>query len=258
MKYYFTLFFILISMSAFALNFTFEIESANANDEFQIISSNGDINTTVNAASTSFTTSAATIDVTYLSSSISATKKFTIQETGYMETLNKGQVTTLPQGVLPVDLSYFYGKQIDDFIVIKFGTESETNNDKFNLERIAQGEDWAVIGEVKGHGTSVINKDYRIADLNPNLGVNYYRLKQIDFNGSYEYSDVISIDFKQEIQGRNQIVSDRVTFKGQGFLISPLGQIVKKGEDGMNVSNTPNGTYYLKTNEGINTVIVSH
>lgn len=103
-----------------------------------------------------------------------------------------------PQGsTLPVELSSFNALQIGSSVLLKWSTETEINNFGFDVERCALSatcQAWEKIGFVGGSGNSNSLKDYSFTD-NPAIGSKYYyRLKQIDFDGNTEYSNVISVD----------------------------------------------------------------
>ena len=73
-------------------------------------------------------------------------------------------------------------------------TESERDNDYFEVERSIDGNNFSTIKTVKGIGNTNYTTKYYSADETPVLGVNYYRLKQFDLNGEFEYSEVISVN----------------------------------------------------------------
>ena len=56
--------------------------------------------------------------------------------------------------------------------------------------------EWSEIGFITGMGQSTSEVEYSFIDRNPFSGTNYYRLKQIDFNGAFQYSDIVSVDYK--------------------------------------------------------------
>lgn len=103
--------------------------------------------------------------------------------------------------VLPVELTRFDVDKTADAAILSWATASEKNNDKFIIERSNDGMEYEQIGEVSGNGTTNETKTYKHIDNNPSLGVNYYRLKQVDFDGKYEYSPINSI----EINTANEI-----------------------------------------------------
>jgi len=99
---------------------------------------------------------------------------------------------------LPVELSSFNVVLIGSEVLLKWTTATEINNFGFDVERTnglnGPGEYWNKIGFVAGNGKIKSPKDYSFID-NPLEGNKYfYRLKQIDNDGQYEYSNVISID----------------------------------------------------------------
>jgi hypothetical protein len=95
--------------------------------------------------------------------------------------------------VLPVELVSFTAKKVGTINVLNWQTASEKNNSHFDIERSINGENnWTSIGTVKGNGNSVITQNYNFTDNTP-LSISYYRLKQIDFDGRFEYSNVVSV-----------------------------------------------------------------
>ncbi len=98
---------------------------------------------------------------------------------------------------LPVELVSFSAIQEKDLLNLKWTTASELNNEKFQIEVSQDGQKFEKIGEQKGKGTTSELQNYSFTLENPHRGVSYYRLKQIDFDGQFEYSKVISIDFKE-------------------------------------------------------------
>lgn len=95
--------------------------------------------------------------------------------------------------VLPVELIHFDGFRKNEINIINWKTLSETNNDFFILERSEDGENYYEIAKVKGAGTSNIENTYTYNDYNTKSNTEYYRLKQVDFDGSYYYSNPIAI-----------------------------------------------------------------
>lgn len=106
--------------------------------------------------------------------------------------------------VLPVELLSFSGEINSKFINLQWQTASEINNEKFEIEFSRSGKEFKKAGEIKGNGTSMEQKDYKFDIQNPQNGLNYFRLKQIDFDGHFEYSKVIIIKFRDS----NRTVGD--------------------------------------------------
>jgi len=99
--------------------------------------------------------------------------------------------------VLPVELLSFTGEATSAGNLLKWETASEQNNDRFELERSSSaGSDFEKIATISGAGNSSSRLTYQSLDERPSVGTNFYRLKQIDTNGSVEYSNIISIDYK--------------------------------------------------------------
>ena len=94
--------------------------------------------------------------------------------------------------ILPIELESFSATPVNNRVMISWITASEVNNDYFTLERSADLESFEVLAEVDGKGTGATSSPYEIIDESPLKGVNYYRLKQTDLDGSFSYSEVIS------------------------------------------------------------------
>ncbi|MCZ7603974.1 MAG: T9SS type A sorting domain-containing protein [Melioribacteraceae bacterium] len=101
---------------------------------------------------------------------------------------------------LPVELTYFEGTATEDGVVLNWETATEVNNFGFDLERRSSSlAEWEKVGFVQGHGTTNSPKQYSFTDplnldLNPNLTRIDYRLKQIDNDGTFAYSKIVTVD----------------------------------------------------------------
>ena len=96
---------------------------------------------------------------------------------------------------LPVELVFFTGKLIGSVVELRWRTETEVNNYGFNIEKSADNTDWLTIGFVEGHGNSNSPQHYNFDDTDVVQSRNYYyRLKQIDNDGTFEYSNVITVN----------------------------------------------------------------
>ncbi len=94
---------------------------------------------------------------------------------------------------LPVELLNFSGEVVDNGNMLFWQTASELNNNYFDLERSADGVNFYKISQIAGSGTTNNTVSYYFLDKEPLVGLSYYRLKQVDFNGDFEYSNVITI-----------------------------------------------------------------
>jgi hypothetical protein len=97
---------------------------------------------------------------------------------------------------LPVELTSFSAYAKGDIISLYWETATEINNMGFNVERSANKSDWTKIAYVQGNQNSTTIRAYSYLDKSVSKsGKYYYRLKQIDNNGSYKYSNIIEVDF---------------------------------------------------------------
>lgn len=166
--------------------------------------------------------------------------------------------------LLPIDLTYFTAEAEDDHVDLKWQTASEQNNDFFTLERSTDLSDWEVISTIDGAGNSNSEINYNSIDTDPMPGVSYYRLKQTDFDGKYEYSPVRSVNFntRKVIEVYPNPFDSQLTLKGGNYeleMISIFNMIGKdvtslidytykgNGEVIINTSALEKGTYLLKT-----------
>jgi hypothetical protein len=94
----------------------------------------------------------------------------------------------------PVELSSFSAVILENGIKLKWRTETEVNNYGFDILRQAQDDEWVSLSFVEGHGNSNSPKDYNFVDEYATDGKYYYRLKQIDTDGKFEYSKIIEIN----------------------------------------------------------------
>lgn len=94
--------------------------------------------------------------------------------------------------ILPVTLVSFEGRSENNQNKLTWKTTSETNNKGFEIERSADARTFEKIGFVDGSGDTKENQFYHFTDLNP-LAESYYRLKQLDYDGKFEYSKVIAV-----------------------------------------------------------------
>jgi hypothetical protein len=96
-------------------------------------------------------------------------------------------------GIVPVELTMFTASVNDNDVQLNWTTATEKNNSGFQVERKSTG-DFESIGFVPGSGTTIETTTYSFSDVDLNPGNYYYRLKQIDYDGSFEYSDAVEID----------------------------------------------------------------
>ena len=102
-----------------------------------------------------------------------------------------GQLTV--NAPAPVTLQHFEANSSSYSNRLHWSTASETNNDYFEILHSTTGKDFQVIGMVKGVGNSNTIQQYRFTHENPARGRSFYRLRQVDYDGKYEYSPVRSV-----------------------------------------------------------------
>ena len=101
--------------------------------------------------------------------------------------------------IVPVELTSFTATVQRNSVSLNWQTATETNNSGFELQRsemsnVKSQTDWQVIGFVPGFGTTTEPKSYSFIDENLSVGNYQYRLKQIDFDGSFEYSNTVEVE----------------------------------------------------------------
>jgi hypothetical protein len=94
---------------------------------------------------------------------------------------------------MPIVLKYFYARHNSNQVDLTWVTSSEINNDFFTIERSADGINYAEISRQAGAGNSIEELSYTAVDTKPLPGRSYYRLKQTDYDGTFEYSPIQSV-----------------------------------------------------------------
>jgi len=109
------------------------------------------------------------------------------QETNY------GNISRCIQDLceLPVELTGFSGEERDCQTQLTWSTATESNSSHFVIERSKSGDNFVSVGRVDAAGNSVVPISYSFSDNN--IGVAYYRLKQVDIDGTHSYSDIIRV-----------------------------------------------------------------
>ncbi len=128
--------------------------------------------------------------------------------------------------VTPVELIHFDATCANDDVMLSWITASETENDYFQVERSRDGRSFEAIGIIEGYGTSSERQVYEYTDEKVKGRTIYYRLKQVDLGGTYEYSQIISIDNC----GSKQVVVDTYPNPTNGELTLQLEEMSDKVE----------------------------
>ena len=158
---------------------------------------------------------------------------------------------------LPVELSTFKAELIsENRIALNWQTQSELNNKGFEIQRATDSNNWKTLAFVEGNGTSSETRNYFFIDKNPVAGFNYYRLKQIDFDGKFDFSKIKVINnntfttfqFYPTLATNFIQIETKPTddFKIQIFDLMGKMILEKNNVHNLDVSNFQNGQYYIK------------
>ena len=103
-------------------------------------------------------------------------------------------------GFVPVELTSFTAASVGSAVRLVWSTASEINNQGFEIERRSEDTEWQNVGFVDGNGTTIDQKQYAYTDAGLSNGQYSYRLKQVDFNGTFEYSSVVEVEVNVPLQ----------------------------------------------------------
>ena len=177
-------------------------------------------------------------------------------------------VMQLGDAPLPVELSRFEATTESENVRLDWTTVSEEESDYFEIERSNDGNDFEMIGKLEAQGRSSEKIDYHTYDEMPYKGFNYYRLKQVDQDGKFEYSEVVSVYFSVTLfevyptfintdESLKVLFSETVSdmqfnlYNVQGQLIQSALLSGSQGEElNIPITNLPNGTYALHAFDG--------
>ncbi len=101
----------------------------------------------------------------------------------------------LQDGVLPIELLYFRAEPQDDAVALEWATSLEENFDYFTVERSVDGMNFKEMTKIYGAGNTDEKQYYAWTDHPPVPGLLYYRLKATDFDGTFEYFDIVSVRY---------------------------------------------------------------
>jgi len=181
--------------------------------------------------------------------------------------------TDFTNNMLPIELLSFDARLKGSEVLLEWITESEINNERFEVEHSTDGKTFTSIGSLAGSGTSNKLNTYKMVHAFPRIDVNYYRLKQIDYDGAFSYSDIEVV--KYQSNRNNSIVSAypnpfnqdiTVQFSPSEFsstekvrtieVYDIFGKLVLSSEVAieelnttLDLSNLSSGAYFLRTSE---------
>jgi hypothetical protein len=116
---------------------------------------------------------------------------------------------------LPIELTALEAVAMSKSVMVKWTTATEIDNDYIAVERSSADADFTEIGRVAGNGTRNFAADYELEDAYPVSGTNYYRLRQVDQDGTTNYSYVVSADFAGADAGAMKVFPTVVSAGGQ-------------------------------------------
>lgn len=102
---------------------------------------------------------------------------------------------------LPVEYLRFDANRQNESVLIEWITVSEINNDYFLVQKSINGTEFETIGKIDGAGNSTDQLEYDFIDRQPFEGYNYYRLKQVDYDGKFKWSNVVAVKFENKNLG---------------------------------------------------------
>lgn len=160
--------------------------------------------------------------------------------------------------VLPVEISSFSLKTVNRNTILSWTTESEINNDKFIIERSLDGRRYMQIGQEMGNGNTSVKKSYSFVDNSTQVGMNFYRLKQVDYNGEYEYSAILTAEISDgtisiypttttstvQLDLGAEKTATIVVYSVNGQIVS--NQTVSVSNSEIDLSTLNAGIYYIK------------
>lgn len=181
-------------------------------------------------------------------------------------------IASVTNSLLPVDLISFSGVANDNEVELNWVTATELNNDRFEIEHSLDGIEYEIIGRIEGAGT--FNEySYYSYTHNTSSQTNYYRLKQIDFDGTFEYSTIIKVlveSHEEQLQLLQNPIKDQILkfrYKGLNEVNATIRSLV--GTEMLNkkisaISNhfetslfdIPTGVYLLIVNEEVKRIVL--
>lgn len=161
---------------------------------------------------------------------------------------------------LPVSLLSFEAEKSGSHALLTWITSQEINNNYFQIQRSEDGINFTDIGKVMGKGTTTTLQSYSFVDEKPLHGTTYYRLKQVDYDGAWEYSPIRTVTFgglwlvfPKPATDKVNIIAPLEDGKNNYSLLSATGQVLESGnfvkEKVLDISRLASGVYILVLND---------
>ena len=161
-----------------------------------------------------------------------------VQQTIYFEQSAGSGVTdcAIIEDPLPVELASFKVKNGNNNNIIYWTTSSEINNSFFIIERSNDAVNWVTISEIQGAGNSNTTKSYSYSDYTYEKQINYYRIKQVDYDGNSEIFNVAAIDNTINANTSKKVIE----------IIDLMGRTVNEDYKGIKIYRYEDGTVLKK------------
>lgn len=157
---------------------------------------------------------------------------------------------------LPVQLTRFTASARATGVALDWATASEKNNERFEVERSADGTSFKAVGTVKGQGNSTSAHEYAFGDAKPLAGQSYYRLRQVNFDGTATFSPVATVNVERGTElaypsPSNGTITLAANLGAVDYrIINNLGQTLLRGHaagsEQLNLMALPKGVYLLE------------
>ncbi|MEL7223029.1 MAG: T9SS type A sorting domain-containing protein, partial [Bacteroidota bacterium] len=172
--------------------------------------------------------------------------------------------------LLPVEFSAVTIKASQEGHKVNWVTASEVNNDYFELQRSTDSQTWKIISQVNGAGTTYQEQSYWATDKTPQAGRNYYRVKQVDYDGAFSFSPIVLAVWRQNIDVTLGPVPASALLSIYGLssenesysvgIYNTLGQLLYQEENidaSIRLSHLADGIYYLQIKDDNNAIIAN-
>lgn len=117
-----------------------------------------------------------------------------MHDSGFAVTKDSSEISVYDLSIIPVELTSFSASVNNGIVILNWRTSTETNNFGFQVERSKDKISFDQIAFIPGSGTTTETKTYSYRDTSLTGSKYYYRLKQVDHNGSYTYSQIVEVD----------------------------------------------------------------
>jgi len=128
--------------------------------------------------------------------------------------------STSNSNALPVEMESFDAKIVAEIVDINFETVNEIGVERFIIEKSTDGSSFSTMGELQPKGQSDQSQRYNIKDYSPEIGSNYYRIKKVDEDGMFAYTNIRFVSFyaKKDLVAFPNPVSERLIINGEWLL----------------------------------------